>query len=863
MRAKELDTLLGHVRAQKSVRLVAGREFGRTSLLNELEAALAALGFSVARVAGEPSLSELKYAALRETLVPADRLHQQATPSEVRDVIAIELSRTPNTVILIDDSEWLDLPSAQALAPLFERSNISGVFVSAPFQHLTSTQRVVSHVLKAEARVELKALSFEQVGVLAESLLSDAVSPEITSEIFSMSSGITGIAADIIRAAQSTKQIHQNASRWVSTKRRLWNPHLEETIERLIAPLPDAPLRLLHALALAGNLTAEQVHEFDPDSAEALTRSGLITTFKDPHGQSRISPRPALITDYFRQRPIDLLHLSAAGLLEQLSRAETSSTRRPERPRLRIDTQAQHSDTQETHNAGLARYLREETEQRLALSSRDWRRKQDAPRAIAYLDALVQSGGYTATATEVLEHTPSETASAEDLLQLALHEQMLQTEQSPPSSRHAEELRLRHPDYAAGLDAYNIYTVFSEQGKGEVVDSWLATAGEDPVGFSATVAAYIRTATGEILPISLFDELPNTLPLQRVIAEQARLITLVRHAALEDSIEALLVDPLNLMPGDDPLPFLVDSYVRSQLLLSLGRVSDARRILSQALSIGDLDLRYAVLYAAMLRWSAFLHHRDGRVDIARSLLVESRSYAGLRGPMPGMRAEFGDALEVLLSGDRRTAGQRFLQEARECYDRSFLDACWSSLRFAFQLDPNEASLELMEQLGRHPVYAWATQLAAFARAAMQQDPNIILHISRLSGLPELASAADFLEDIEFSNRDQGITSTPEYARAVDEARQSFQVFREPLSRVVFMKRQPAVETLTPRELEIAPLTATLSNREIADRLTLSVRTVENHIARSMKKLGLSSRTDLSTALSSVAKAASGIAPEAT
>lgn len=861
MRAKELDTLLSHVRAHETVRLVAGREFGRTSLLNELETALVSLGFSVARVVGDPSLSDVKYAALRETLVPADRLHQHATPSEVRDVISIELSHTPNTVILVDDAEWLDLPSAQALAPLFERSNISGVFVSAPFQHLTSHQRVVSHVLRADARVELRALSFEQVGVLVETILDDAVSPEITSEIFSMSSGITGIAADIIRAAQSTRQIQPSASRWVSSERRLWNQHLEETIERLLAPLPDAQLRLLHALALAGNLTAEQFHEFDPNSSEALTRSGLITTFKDPHGQSRISPRPALIIDYFRQRPIDLLHLSAVGLLEQLALPQSAGSTRAERPQLRIDTQAQHSDTQETHNAGLARYLREETEQRLAIASRDWRRKQDVPRAIAYLNTLLQSGGYIATATEVLERTQSDGARAVDLFQLALHEKMLQREPTPPRSGHAAALRARHPDYAPGLDAYDMYIEFSFEGKGDSVEQWLADPGEDPVGFCGTVASYIRTATGEILPNDTFGALPNALALQRVIAEQARLITAVRHAALDDALESMLVDTLSLMPGDDPLPFLVDSYVRSQILLSLGRVTDARRTLSQALSIGDLDLRYGVLYAAMLRWSAFLHHRDGRGDIAKSLLIESRSYSDLRGPMPGMRPEFGDALEVLLTGDRRAAGERFLAEARACYERSFLDASWSSLRFAFQLDPNEDALELMEELGTHRTYAWATQLAAFARAALRQDPDIILHTSQLSGLPELASAADFLEDIEFAHRDRGIASSPEYARAVTEARQSFQVFREPLSRVVFRHRTPAVETLTPRELEIAPLTATLTNREIADRLTLSVRTVENHIARSMKKLGLSSRTELSTALSSVAKAASGINAE--
>ena len=51
--------------------------------------------------------------------------------------------------------------------------------------------------------------------------------------------------------------------------------------------------------------------------------------------------------------------------------------------------------------------------------------------------------------------------------------------------------------------------------------------------------------------------------------------------------------------------------------------------------------------------------------------------------------------------------------------------------------------------------------------------------------------------------------------------------------------------LTPRELEIALLASSnLSNREIADRLVVSPRTVETHIYRVMDKLGVSRRQEL-------------------
>jgi DNA-binding CsgD family transcriptional regulator len=54
----------------------------------------------------------------------------------------------------------------------------------------------------------------------------------------------------------------------------------------------------------------------------------------------------------------------------------------------------------------------------------------------------------------------------------------------------------------------------------------------------------------------------------------------------------------------------------------------------------------------------------------------------------------------------------------------------------------------------------------------------------------------------------------------------------------------AVE-LTPREAQLVGLAREgLSNAEIADRLVISVRTVETHLYRGMQKLGINDRRDL-------------------
>jgi DNA-binding NarL/FixJ family response regulator len=59
----------------------------------------------------------------------------------------------------------------------------------------------------------------------------------------------------------------------------------------------------------------------------------------------------------------------------------------------------------------------------------------------------------------------------------------------------------------------------------------------------------------------------------------------------------------------------------------------------------------------------------------------------------------------------------------------------------------------------------------------------------------------------------------------------------------------ARESLSPQELQIAEMAAAgLSNRMIGQRLFLSHRTVESHLYRIYRKLGLTSRVQLSAAL---------------
>ncbi|MBB5849942.1 response regulator transcription factor [Amycolatopsis umgeniensis] len=69
----------------------------------------------------------------------------------------------------------------------------------------------------------------------------------------------------------------------------------------------------------------------------------------------------------------------------------------------------------------------------------------------------------------------------------------------------------------------------------------------------------------------------------------------------------------------------------------------------------------------------------------------------------------------------------------------------------------------------------------------------------------------------------------------------------PTARTPELDRAEGTQQLTPREREIARLAAgQATSPEIARRLRLSVRTVDNHLAHVYDKLGISSRIELTT-----------------
>jgi ATP/maltotriose-dependent transcriptional regulator MalT len=141
-------------------------------------------------------------------------------------------------------------------------------------------------------------------------------------------------------------------------------------------------------------------------------------------------------------------------------------------------------------------------------------------------------------------------------------------------------------------------------------------------------------------------------------------------------------------------------------------------------------------------------------------------------------------------------------------------------------------------------------MVAHARGVAASDPaELERAVSQFEAIDALVLAAEAAADLSDAWRRQGDQRQGAAAmqRSVRLARMVGGARTPPLL------RGEGVEPLTSREREVALLAAQgWTSRDIAGRLFLSARTVDTHLARVYRKLGVSGREDLAGALAGAA-----------
>lgn len=328
---------------------------------------------------------------------------------------------------------------------------------------------------------------------------------------------------------------------------------------------------------------------------------------------------------------------------------------------------------------------------------------------------------------------------------------------------------------------------------------------------------------------------------------------------LPGAAEAL--DTLHRYDPADRRPALVRSLLdRAQLLRLMGRPEHAVALLREAIGVEETH-EYPVPTTWPLAQLAGAYAESGRHADALRTLVEVRSVR--RESLASQLVEDEIAYECALvhahTGDRSGAVAQALEVADRAGAAGRTVRAVGALHLAARLTEGAAlrfhDQPLLNAAGNAGgmLRTIADHIQALADSDGAALPKVSGQFRDMGALP-LAAEAAAQAAIALRASGQHRKGREAWAAGQDLLSGCGAALPPWLARE--NRQEHDVAPLTPREREVAALAAAdLSNREIASRLVVSVRTVENHLHRIYHKLGITARNDLKRGLDKVSSSA--------
>lgn len=334
-------------------------------------------------------------------------------------------------------------------------------------------------------------------------------------------------------------------------------------------------------------------------------------------------------------------------------------------------------------------------------------------------------------------------------------------------------------------------------------------------------------------------------------AVSARCSALLGH--VRSAADAL--DTLHRYDSGHGRPVLLQAVLgRCRLLRLLGRPDQAVASLRRAIATADTSGANPVTGAWPLSQLAGALAESGDHAEALRTLVEVRSLCGDTSAygIIGDEIAYESALVLAHTGDHYSAGVQATELAERAGAAGRTVRAITGLLLAARVTegaavrfPHRALLRAARNAGGlSRVFAdWAEALADADGALLMEVSGQLAHMGALPSATEAAAQAARAFRASGQHR-KGREASAAYRGLLRDCGTPLPSWVERDGR-----QEPDTASLTPREREVAALAATgMSNRDIADRLVVSVRTVENHLHRIYHKLGITARNDLKRGL---------------
>lgn len=847
--ARATSAVLG--RSARMVVLTGESGVGKTRIARAASEAAEAAGDLVVRLHGQPVLAAVPLGVAGPVLPAADL---PADPTALFDLVRthlVGLAAGRRVVLEVDSVTMLDPVTTGLIAQLTAARTVT----------LLATLRAgdpLPDPLAAQwspddcTRLDVPPLTPAEVGDLLQTVLDGPVAWHVTDELHAASGGTPLYLRELVIGAVASSRLARVAGTWQLTGEPVPTPALRELVQAHVRRLDDDARDLVERLAVCGELTV--AHLPPGDGLGRLEQSGLVTITPGRDGLSARLSQPqygGVVREGLGMLRIAEIARTQAELLAAEGRSDDAL-----RVALwRLDAGMRVDDAALLAAADLARRARDyRTVERLTAhgSGDDARllllrgealgRLGRLPESLAALteagtrvpadDPALAMEIATATAFTYASRVDGTTAGLEvlDALPASLSA-------SPAASlMRATLLLYQHRVTEARTLLEQIAPAFAGSAVERAVHAHaLCTAlsfqGDDDGALDAVLSALeiARTVGPPVWPI----------PLATVEATHAEV--LLQSGRLAEAYDAALRALRLATSADDQFTTRYIEFVVGRVVLEQGRLEAAARWFRESAS-GALSRGPESLVAPSVGGLAVIHRSRGDDDAARQALALAPAGAPARNPTSVLAA----GIAAAQAGDTAEAVRLLAGAAEEVEGRGYPFLAGVYLFTLARWADAATAATRLERLVAAGAGVYTTLQARHARAEADGDR---------AGL--VAAGDEWERRGAVLYAAEALASAARHAHASGDARAAtgLQARADALTAATEGATTPLLrftEVLTPlttREREIATHAAQgASSKDIADRLFLSVRTVDNHLQSIYGKLGIRGRRELADAI---------------
>lgn len=825
-----------HLRSGFGVALKGARGSGRSTLLNEVVEELERTGTTVIAVKGMPLLDDHPLISL-EAVVPG-RLSPDISPADMADRLAKQLYTQTDVVIALDDIADIDQTTLGVLHQVHSRLGIPVVLTEDLHPGFSSTRAAQLAGLWTSTTISLSPLRYDQMEELLHSILEAPVEEDVIGQVLSKSAGNPGLGKVLALTGRLYGNIALHDDKWSLTTTSLWHDDLSTIVESMIPELDDDVLESLFSCGLLGSSHASRLENLLPSRhLRTLERLGLVVLVGAGSEDPIVSVHPPVLEDYIRTNAPDMLRRHVLTALRGVD-GELAALPRPGTPAARLDV---------AEDVALARLFDEQARVRSDVLFRMWQGDPSAERALAYLTTVWDIHEPPSEVKQVLDADvshDSDNPSVTFILATMRADWAAHPEHDlPRACQILADFADDYPELADDAGAYSLFLEAITTGLPDNYEQQLDVSGPAlPGALTPIVLAFLCLAdlrpkrALEVLDSGNWTRKPLVL---MGLGQMVRILALNYVGRSEEALQLGREAYTEARRQLDRPGMLSIGYAQALILIQHGKWDQAEKVVGTIFSGGRPGLVTGPIYVSLLRLAALFSILADRHERALEMARAAEQVPVQNSALPGMDSGFSETISRIVTGDYGGAVKEMERVARRQLEKGYNLGALSTLHIASALLPSRNIAKMLEDLTNiRDIHRGSTMVSLVNALSRLDYPALYGLLSEIEEGTEPAILVCALWAGLASNR--GNTLSIQH------------LLSEVLSRFPSAKftdttmSEVAVKTLSDREFEVALLVGRLTNATIAKRLHLSVRTVENHVYKAMRKAGVATREELYT-----------------